>query len=222
MLKVKNLKKTFTIVMVAMLLILMASSVYATSGAVVINGSQTGTGSGVQAIPTLNTTNTNSSSSASGSTGVTAIPTTTNNTTNTTTTANNKSTVTVTVTANKEVQALQGWTLSANKKVLTKQYTANTTESITLTDTAGNKSDPIQIKVDLSLTNGGTNVDYTLGNSDTTKPSASVKYTKTTGTANGNLPKTGVDYTALIIMAVCAISGVYAYLKIRDYNTIQY
>ena len=54
------------------------------------------------------------------------------------------------------------------------------------------------------------------------KPSASVKYTKTTGTADSNLPKTGIDYTALIIMAVCAISGMYAYLQIRDYNTIQY
>lgn len=39
---------------------------------------------------------------------------------------------------------------------------------------------------------------------------------------NQNLPKTGVDYSALFIIAVCVISGVYAYIKIRDYNQIKY
>lgn len=213
MLKVKNLKKTFVIAMVLMLLTLISSTVYATSSPVIIAGNNVGGTGGLTTIPTLNSTNNTGS-------GVTTIPTT-NTVKNTTTTTTTKQTVTVTVTANKQVQAITGWTLSADKKVLTKQYTANTTETITLTDTAGNKSDAIQIKVDLSLTNGGT--DVALGNSaDTTKPSASVKYTKTTGTAENNLPKTGIDYTALIIMAVCAISGMYAYLKIRDYNTIQY
>ena len=216
MIKMKNLKKILGIAMVTMLLILMTTTVFATNGgSVVIN--QNTTNGGLQNIPTLNSNNTNNAGSTGG---LTTIPTNTNKNTVTNTTA--KQTVTVTVTANKQVQAITGWTLSADKKVLTKQYTANTTETITLTDTAGNKSDAIQIKVDLSLANGGTDVDYTLGNSNTTKPSAAVKYTKSTGTADSNLPKTGIDYTALIIMAVCAISGMYAYLKIRDYNTIQY
>ena len=39
---------------------------------------------------------------------------------------------------------------------------------------------------------------------------------------NQNLPKTGVDYSALFIIAICVISGVYAYIKIRDYNQIKY
>ena len=214
MIKMKNLKKTFVIAVIAMLFTLMTSTVFATNGGSVIINQNT-TNGGVQNIPTLNSNNTTNT----GSTGLTTIPTNTNK--NTTTTTTTKQTVTVTVTANKQVQAITGWTLSADKKVLTKQYTANTTETITLTDTAGNKSDAIQIKVDLSLANGGT--DVALGSSaDTTKPAASVKYTKTTGTADSNLPKTGIDYTALIIIAVCAISGMYAYLKIRDYNTIQY
>ncbi len=41
-------------------------------------------------------------------------------------------------------------------------------------------------------------------------------YTKT------NLPKTGIDYTALLVIVVCVISGVYAFIKIRDYNQIKY
>ena len=201
MIKLKNLKKTFVIAMVLMLLTLISSTVYATSSPVIIAGNNVGgTSGGVQGIPTLNSINKNNAGS-----GVTTIPTTNTVKNDVTTSTAKKQTVTVTVTANKQVQAITGWTLSADKKVLTKQYTANTTETITLTDTAGNKSDAIQIKVDLSLTNGGT--DVTL---------------KKKGTEESNLTKTGIDYTALIIMAVCAISGMYAYLKIRDYNTIQY
>lgn len=219
MLRLKNLKKTFIAVIALMVLVLMQSAVFATSNTLVITGGAT-TSNGVQSIPTLNSINQNNA----GSTGTTTtIPTTNSvNTNSTTTTSGTK--VTVTVTANKEVQAISGWTLSADKKVLTKTYTANATETITLTDTAGNKSDAIPIKVDLSLTNGGTDTDYTLGNSNTTKPSASVKYTKTTGSdyTKENLPKTGIDYSALFIIVVCVISGVYAYIKIRDYNQIKY
>lgn len=219
MLKVKNVKRNFIIAMIFMLLTIMSSSVLATN-TIVITGNNVGTGGGIQTIPTVNSITTNNT----GTTGVQTIPTTNKVTNNTTPTTTTKTTVTVTVTANKEVQAITGWTLSADKKVLTKQYTANANETITLTDTAGNKSDAIPIKVDLSLTNGGTNVDYTLGNTDTTKPSATVKYTKTMGSgASGDgLPKTGIDYSALFIIAVCTISGVYAYIKIRDYNQIQY
>ena len=48
--------------------------------------------------------------------------------------------VTVTITANEEIQAVEGWTLSSNKKTLTKEYTENTTETITIKDLAGNEA----------------------------------------------------------------------------------
>lgn len=37
-------------------------------------------------------------------------------------------------------------------------------------------------------------------------------------TSTGNLPDTGVDYSVMFIIAVFAVSAVYAYKKIRDYN----
>ena len=48
--------------------------------------------------------------------------------------------VTVTINVDKQVQAINGWTLSEDKKVLTKKYTQNTEETVTITDLAGNRS----------------------------------------------------------------------------------
>lgn len=39
---------------------------------------------------------------------------------------------------------------------------------------------------------------------------------------NTSLPKAGVDYSVLFVIVACVISGVYAYIKIRDYNNIKY
>ena len=55
--------------------------------------------------------------------------------------------VTVTITANEEIQAVQGWTLSSDKKTLTKEYTENTTETITIKDLAGNET---QVNIEIS------------------------------------------------------------------------
>lgn len=49
--------------------------------------------------------------------------------------------VTVTLTANEELQGLQGWTISGDKKTLQKTFTENTTETITVKDLAGNSTD---------------------------------------------------------------------------------
>lgn len=48
--------------------------------------------------------------------------------------------VTVTITSNEELQALEGWTLSSNKLTLTKTYQENTEETIEVSDLAGNKA----------------------------------------------------------------------------------
>ena len=48
--------------------------------------------------------------------------------------------VTVTITSNEEIQEVEGWTLSSDKKVLTKEYTENTKETITIKDLAGNEA----------------------------------------------------------------------------------
>ena len=46
--------------------------------------------------------------------------------------------VTVTITSDRELQELEGWELSEDKKTLTKTYTENTTETVIVTDTLSN------------------------------------------------------------------------------------
>lgn len=43
------------------------------------------------------------------------------------------------------------------------------------------------------------------------------KNTKTNNT-NTTLPQTGIDSSMVFIIAICGISAIYAYKKIRDYN----
>lgn len=51
-----------------------------------------------------------------------------------------KETVEVTITANEEIQEIEGWKRSENHKELTKQYTENTQEEIEVKDLVGNSS----------------------------------------------------------------------------------
>lgn len=100
----------------------------------------------------------------------------------------------VTVTSNSTLKALAGWTLSANKKQLSKVYTADYTGTLTITDENGNVSDPITINAKVGSNNGNNNNNNNNGNNngnnnnnnggstttDKTKPTATVKYTKDT------------------------------------------
>ncbi len=61
--------------------------------------------------------------------------------------------VTATITTNEEIQRVEGWTLSENKVSLTKEYSENTTEEITIKDLAGNET-----KVNITIAN----IDHTL------------------------------------------------------------
>ncbi|MBR3134725.1 MAG: hypothetical protein IKG56_04605, partial [Clostridia bacterium] len=82
--------------------------------------------------------------------------------------------VTATITANEVVQAVSGWTLSADKKSLNKKYTSNVSnEKVTVKDTAGNaKTETINIS-----------------NIDKVVPTITVSYSTTEAT-NGNVTAT--------------------------------
>ena len=58
-----------------------------------------------------------------------------------------KENVTVTITANEEIQEVEGWTLSADKRTLTKEYAENTTETVIVKDLAGNEQ---RITIDIN------------------------------------------------------------------------
>ena len=51
-----------------------------------------------------------------------------------------KENVVVIITSDEEIQEVEGWTLSANKKMLTKEYGENASETITVKDLAGNET----------------------------------------------------------------------------------
>ena len=55
--------------------------------------------------------------------------------------------VTVTITSNEEVQEIEGWNLSSDKKILTKEYSANTKKTITIKDLAENER---QVNVEIN------------------------------------------------------------------------
>lgn len=67
------------------------------------------------------------------------------------------------ITSNEKLQPLNGWTLSADGKILTKTYTSNIKESITVLDLAGNSS----------------TIDATISNIDTTPAVGTIQYSTT-------------------------------------------
>ena len=71
--------------------------------------------------------------------------------------------ITVTLLANEEVQAIEGWNLLADKKTLTKVYQENKTEEINVYDIAGNK----------------TKVNVEVNNIDKSEPDVQVNYSTT-------------------------------------------
>ena len=55
--------------------------------------------------------------------------------------------VIITITANEEIQSIEGWKLSEDKKLLTKKYTENTEEEIIIKDIVGNSASKTIIKI---------------------------------------------------------------------------
>ena len=101
-----------------------------------------------------------------------------------TTNLTNKS-VKATITANEAIQGITGWTLSTDKKSLTKDYSANTTENVTIKDIAGNE------KV----------INLGIKNIDKVVPTTSVKYNTT------NLTKENVIVTITTNEEVQSVTG---------------
>ena len=69
----------------------------------------------------------------------------------------------------------------------------------------------------------------TINSITTTNPTQNTATTNTANTVNTtgtttdtNLPNAGLDYSILFVIVACVVSGVYAYIKIRDYNNIKY
>ena len=78
-----------------------------------------------------------------------------------------KENVTVILRANEEIQEVEGWTLSQDKKILTKEYRENIQETITIKDLAGNEKQ-VNIKID-NIDNTAPNIEVEYSTKEMTK-----------------------------------------------------
>ena len=120
--------------------------------------------------------------------------------------------VTVTVVANEELKPLDGWTLSADKKTLTKLYTADFSGTITIQDLAGNKSAAIKIDVDVDGKDGNGSGSGSGNNNNNNDNNGGGSQSK------DPLPKTGAGYIVPVI-ALVAIIGTGAFIR---YKSMEY
>ena len=126
--------------------------------------------------------------------------------------------VTVTITSNEELQEKTGWTLSQDKRTLTRKFSANVEDEVIVTDLAGNTK-TISIRVD-KINSNHNNGEATQVDSDPNEgaiPSNSGKIVNTDdSTAKGKLSDTGAFHGILITaIAVFGVSGIVGYRKYR-------
>ena len=83
------------------------------------------------------------------------------------------------------------------------------------------------LMADTNNTNTNTNefeqIPSTTDQNNTTTNNTTQNNTITNNSTNNTnttttIPYTGVDYSVLILIAICGVSAIYAYKKIRDYN----
>ena len=68
------------------------------------------------------------------------------------------------------------------------------------------------------ITNNTVNTNTNTNINTNTNVNANVNVNKNTNNTTNTMPNTGVSYSSVVIIAICGISAIYAYKKIRDYN----
>lgn len=100
------------------------------------------------------------------------------------------------------------------------QLPVKATSPILTNATSNTASNTIQTIPSINNSNTANNTTNTTNNiankTNTTNNTNNSNYSKS------NLPHAGIDYSVLFVIAACVILGVYAYIKIRDYNDINY
>lgn len=70
----------------------------------------------------------------------------------------------------------------------------------------------------ISEVSNNSNTNSTSINNITNTNNTTKATTNNSNSTNTTIPYTGVDYSVVLIIAICGISAIYAYKKIRDYN----
>ena len=92
---------------------------------------------------------------------------------------------------------------------------------VTATFSSATNDNPLEIIRDNNTTsNNQTNTGA--NNEQNLAPITSTNNTNNNNAANNTLPKTGVaeDTTLVVFIAVCVVSAVYAFVKIRNYKNV--
>lgn len=143
--------------------------------------------------------------------------------------------VTVTIRSNELIEKIDGWTLSTDGKVLTKTYTSNTSEKITIKDLAGNEKEvTISISGIIDNTNESkTNSDTSTSENNTANSGTSTSGTTTSSTtqastaktdsttANKIIPKAGITALKIIGFIVIAIVSIFAFKKYYNMRDVK-
>ena len=122
--------------------------------------------------------------------------------------------VVVTIKANKEMQEIDGWTLSSDKKSMTKTYSQNTRETITVEDLVGNNT-----KIEVVISNIYKDAD----NENKSYNNVENKQNTDLTIANGIIPKAGesrIIIFSIVIITFILLSEV-LYIKLKKLRDIK-
>ena len=128
--------------------------------------------------------------------------------------------VTVSIKANKQLQEVDGWKLSEDKKTLTKVYTENKSETIHIVDI-----DDMALDVVVTVNNVGKSGGNNNGNGNSNNNSNSsndvVNNNNDPTTAKTELPKTGLSMIVFISLIVGSAIAIVMYKKYKYYKDIK-
>ena len=123
------------------------------------------------------------------------------------TTTKTNSPVTVTIKTDEEIQEVEGWELSEDRKTLTKVYSANGEETIIITDLVGNSR---EVKVNVS--NIVKNEQNTGNNNNNTSGIVN------NGVADKELPKAGGNIILITIIGIIILIAIILKTKLKKYK----
>ncbi len=132
-------------------------------------------------------------------------------------TINNGKAVKVTIQANEELKPIEGWTLSEDRLSISKTFDENKTETIQLSDLAGNIVEAtvnvhnIEIQPENQTPNGESNTNTITGNTNQYKDDT---------VANTILPSTGVSMIIKVLIAVVFLGSIGFYVRYRYLKNI--
>lgn len=128
--------------------------------------------------------------------------------------------VTVSIKANKQLQEVDGWTLSEDQKTLTKVYTENKSETIHIVDV-----DDIALDVVVTVNNvgksGGNNNGNGNNNNNSNSSNDVVNNNNDPTTAKTELPKTGLSMIVFISLIAGSAIAIIMYKKYKYYKDIK-